>query len=182
MEKTEGRGVVGKPGLAGSNGDNLCGRTLAPACTALLGGGTACWWECSLVPKVCSPVALSNPFSICPFIYYLLLSLALFFISGFPMLLAQGEAVLGGTHGQQQTPLYCCSASPPCRGDGSVGHSQLIQFFNVFPSWEKGQNPGNKRFTVPHAVYALLFQRLVLEMDMLGWESNVRACGNACFV
>lgn len=142
----EGRSMVGKPGLAGSDGDNLCGRTLAPACPALLGGGTACWWERSLVPKACSPVAHSNPFSICLFIYYLLLSLALFFVSWFPMLLAWEGSVLWGTRGQQQTPLYCSSASLPCRGDRSVWHAQLIKFFNIFPSWEKGQNPGNKRF------------------------------------
>lgn len=72
------------------------------SCPTLLGGGTACWWERALVPEASSPVARSNPFSICPFIYYLPLSLALFFISWFPLLLALERAVLWGAQGQQQ--------------------------------------------------------------------------------
>lgn len=92
--KGEGRGMVGTPGLAGSARDNLCGRTLAPACPTLLSRGTACWWERCLVPKACSPFSCSNPFSICPFIYYLPSSFALFFTSQFLMLLAQEGAVL----------------------------------------------------------------------------------------
>lgn len=31
-------------------------------------------------------------------------------------------------------------------------------------------------------VHALLFQRLILGMDMLGWESNVRVCGFQYFL
>jgi len=134
-ESREERGeAAGEAGLAGSDGDNFCGRPLAPARPALLGGGTACWWEHSLVPKACSPVARSNPFSICPFIYYLPPSPALFRVCRFLMPLAQEGAVLWGARGQQRTPLPCCSASPPCCGDRSMRHAQLIKFFNVFPS------------------------------------------------
>lgn len=63
--------MVGKPGLAGSDGDNLCSGTLAPACPALLGGGTACWWEHSLVPRLVLRLLTLTPFpSVCSFIIY----------------------------------------------------------------------------------------------------------------
>lgn len=133
-ENREERGEVPLVSLAwrGATGIiSAAGPWLLPA--PLLGGGTACWWERSVVPKACSPVAPSNPFSICPFIYYLPLSLALFFVSWFLMLVAGEGAVLRGRRGQQQTPLYCCPASPPSPGDRSVWQAQLITFLNAFP-------------------------------------------------
>lgn len=157
MEKTERRSTVGEPGLAGSDRDNLCSRTLAPACTMLLGGGTACWWERSLVPRACSLVACSIPSSICPFIYYLLLSLALSSVSWFLMLLARKGAVLWGAPGQQQMLLYSSFVSLSCCGDRSVWHTQL----NSLTSFKlrKGSKSWKQEVLgVPHMVHALLFR------------------------
>lgn len=165
VEKTgEGRGVGGEE-LQPEPGSCLC-------CSvgALPAGGNAVGFPGSVLRLL-----VLTPFpSVRSFIIYCFLLLS--------SLVAPGAPGSGwGTWGMQRTPLYCCSARAPRHGDRSLWHALLIKFFNSFPSWEKGQNPGNRRFSKSHPRSAVCFYRgSCWGWVRQGWEANVRACGNVC--